>query len=275
MSFSPRTGLAYIPLQETSYVYSMARDFRPMQGQWNMGNDPRAERPPAAARAVATGALLAWDPAKQAPAWRVELGASWNGGTLATAGNLVMQGAADGRLVVYRADSGEKLWEMPIQTGAVAGPISYGVDGEQYLAVAAGWAGAAALWGGDRERAKYEAAEARVLAFKLDGAARLPPPPGLKQPPRPPRSTGAEEVIARGKEMYDATCATCHGVNAVAGIMPDLRHMTAETHAQFEAIVLGGARLGGGMPAFADKYGRADAEAIHAWLIQRANEDWR
>jgi quinohemoprotein ethanol dehydrogenase len=274
MSFSPITGLAYIPLQETSWVYSQAPVFKYIRGQWNMGHNPDAERPPEAANIVSKGALLAWDPVKEQPAWRVELGPNWNGGTLATAGNLVVQGSADGRFVIYRADSGEKVWEMPIQTGAVAGPITYSVDDEQYIAVAAGWGGASALWGGNRERARNELTDSRILAFKLGGTGRLPPAPARKQISKPPPSTATAEVIAAGKRLYDTSCNVCHGVNVIGGTMPDLRHMSAETHGQFNDIVLGGIRLSGGMASFADKYDEADVEAIHAYVISRANQDW-
>lgn len=274
MSYSPVTGLAYIPLQETSWVYSKSPDFEPIPGQWNMGHDPHAIRPPEAANVVSKGALLAWDPVKQQAAWRVELGANWNGGTLATAGNLVVEGAADGRFVIYRADNGEALWEMPIQTGAVAGPITYSVDGEQYIAVAAGWGGAGALWGGNRDRARKELTDSRILAFKLGGTEQLPRAPGRKQIPKPPPSTASAEVIALGKRHYDTSCNVCHGANVIGGTMPDLRHMSAETHAQFKNILLGGIRLGNGMANFADKYDETEVEAIHAYIISRANEDW-
>ena len=62
----------------------------------------------------------------------------WNGGTLTTAGNLVFQGTADGRLVAYNAKTGEKLWETPTGTGVVAAPATYMVDGKQYVSTISG-----------------------------------------------------------------------------------------------------------------------------------------
>src|SRR4029077_8118660 len=122
----------------------------------------------------ATGFLVAWDPVKQQEAWRVRYRGPWNGGALTTAGNLVVQGDATGNLNVYRADSGERLWSAPAQTAVMAGPMTYEVGGEQYLAVMAGWGGIVPLAGG-REAARSGNLRnvSRVLAFKLNGTATL------------------------------------------------------------------------------------------------------
>ena len=109
--------------------------------------------PGAPDRPVAKGYLLAWDPVRQRPAWRVDHAGPWNGGVLATAGNLVVQGTAAGQVVAYAADTGARLWSSPAQTGVMAGPVSYAVDGEQYIAVMAGWGGSFAMSGGARAAA--------------------------------------------------------------------------------------------------------------------------
>jgi glucose dehydrogenase len=70
------------------------------------------------------------------------LSGPWNGGTLTTAGNLVVQGDASGSFNAYRADTGEKLWSTPAQSAVMAGPMTYEVNGEQYIAVMSGWGGA-------------------------------------------------------------------------------------------------------------------------------------
>ncbi len=147
MSYSPVTGLVYFPAQESSFVYSRLPKYEHQPMRWNLAQNPAASLPAGVTEVIpnnARGYLLAWNPVTNTEAWRIEHRGPWNGGVLTTAGNLLIQGASDGRFVVYRADNGEKLWEMPIQTGAVAGPISYEVDGEQYIAVAAGWAGSIA-----------------------------------------------------------------------------------------------------------------------------------
>jgi quinohemoprotein ethanol dehydrogenase len=74
--------------------------------------------------------------------------------------------------------------------------------------------------------------------------------------------------------VYGDVCGNCHGFNAISGgTIPDLRHMTPETHGQFKDIVLGGIRLAKGMASFADVVTEEESEAIHAYIISRANED--
>jgi quinohemoprotein ethanol dehydrogenase len=266
MSFSPITKLVYLPAQETSWPYTHAKELPPWRLNWNTAFAPNA-KPATEPAPPLKGYLLAWDPVKQKEAWRVDHANVWNGGTLSTAGNLVFQGAADGHFVAYSADAGHKLWEMPIQTGAMAGPISYSIDGEQYIAVAAGWSGSIAIIGG---MAPTHRATSRILAFKLGGATTLPPVPPMP-PLDPPAQTASKDEIARGAQLYAGTCRLCHGLNAVSGGMtPDLRYMSAETHKQFKQIVLYGARAKDGMAPFADMFSEKDVEAIHAYLIDRA-----
>ena len=275
MSFNPGTGLVYLPIHDMSWIY--ARDanfkFRP-ERRWNAGSSPDVSPIPAAGAAPQTGSLLAWDPVKGKAAWKVDLGKPWNGGVLSTAGNLVIEGAADGRFVIYDAGSGARLWEMPIHTGAQAGPISYEVDGEQYIAVAAGWTGAMVLMGNNV--GPIYTAQSRILAFKLGGTMQLPEPPAPVTPPQPPPSTASAHEITHGGQLYGDLCGNCHGFNAISGgTIPDLRYMTPETHAQFKDIVLGGIRLANGMASFADVLSPDDVEAVHAYVISRANEDWK
>jgi quinohemoprotein ethanol dehydrogenase len=266
MSYSPITKLVYLPAQETSWPYTHAKELVPRKMNWNTAFAPNA-KPAAEPAPPLKGYLLAWDPVKQKAAWRVDHAGVWNGGTLSTAGNLVFQGAADGRFVAYSADAGRKLWEMPIQTGAMAGPISYSVKGEQYVAVAAGWSGSIAIIGG---MAPTHRATARILAFKLGGTAMLPPLPPMP-PLDPPAQTASKEVIARGADLYRATCRLCHGLDVVSGGMtPDLRYMSAQTHKDFRDIVLFGKRAKQGMAPFADMYTTEDVDAIHAYVIDRA-----
>lgn len=266
MSYSPMTGLVYIPAQETSFPYSHESELIPRRMDWNVRFNPNA-KPDPTTPPPNKGRLIAWNPVTQQEAWSVEHQSPWNGGTLSTAGNLVFQGAGDGRFVAYRADTGQKLWEMPIHTGAVAGPISYAIDGEQYIAVSAGWAGSIAIIGG---MAPTHLAPSRMLVFKLDGKAKLPPPPPRVRT-TPPALSASKETIARGAQLYSANCRICHGANVVSGGMtPDLRFMTAETHQQFKDIVLYGARARDGMAPFADKLTVEDAEAIHAYIIEES-----
>jgi quinohemoprotein ethanol dehydrogenase len=116
----------------------------------------------------------------------------------------------------------------------------------------------------------------RVLAFKLGGTATLPPLAVTQATEAPPPVPDVgDEVLELGNAAYHRVCAGCHGMRAVGGgVIPDLRFMTAATHADFDAIVLGGARADSGMISFADRISPEEARAIHAYVIERANEDW-
>ena len=279
MSYSPLTGLVYFPVQEDWLTYSVAgpewqpKPFRSNAG-WGFESDAKK-------RAANTKAmndrrhawLTAWDPVKQQEVWRVEQSNIGSGGTLATAGNLVMQGSVEREFVAYSADKGKKLWSLPVQNIALAGPISYMVDGEQYIAVNAGWGGGRAIIGRGNGF-NPQVSPARMLVFKLGGKAQLPPLAQVTTlPAQPPGLTAAEDVVTRGGELYSQTCQQCHGVSAVGGLK-DLRFMTTEVHADYLNIVLGGTRTQKGMASFADVLKKDEAEAIHHYLIARANEDW-
>ncbi len=268
MSYSPLTGLVYIPAQEDWFRYARAPGYEHQEMKWNLGLSTDAHDPPGSRDPPRKGLILAWNPVTNSEVWRIDLGGPWNGGVLTTAGNLLFQGAADGRFVAYSADKGVKLWEMPIQTGAVAAPISYSVGGEQYIAVGAGWAGSLPIIGGGL--AAIHDAPTRILAFKLGGTAQLPAP-GPRAGPTLPASTATHEAIARGRMLYAANCRLCHGSNVVSsGMIPDLRYMSAQTHADFKKIVVYGTRADQGMAPFADTLNESDAEAIHAYIIDQA-----
>jgi len=274
MSFHPQTGLVYIPAQDVPAPFLVDKEWEYRPGEWNTGVDITLykEFP----REIAAGSLLAWDPVRQKEAWRVTHKGPWNGGTLATAGNLVFQGTADGRFVAYDATSGSKLWEAAAGTGIVAGPITYTVDGEQYVSVMAGWGGVFALYGGDAAAAAGVRSGGRLLTYKLGGTATLPEP--VATPARARAFTGkpdaAPEVIAAGERLFAQNCLVCHGSGAVGGgVLPDLRHISPDVKAGFHAIVLDGALRSRGMPGFGHRLGRADADAILAFLHQRAADE--
>jgi quinohemoprotein ethanol dehydrogenase len=114
----------------------------------------------------------------QKEVWRVNYLGPWNGGVLTTAGNLVVTGNAAGVFSAYRADNGERLWSTSAQSPVMAAPVTYTVDGEQYIAVLAGWGGIYPLTQGKQAAQSGDARNiSRVLVFKLGGAVRLPPVP--------------------------------------------------------------------------------------------------
>ena len=147
MSYSPVTGLVYIPVNDVGFHYKSTAHFEFKQLAPNYGVDVVAAampQNPAIKKAIletVKGKLVAWDPLQQKESWSVERPGPWNGGVLSTAGNLVFEGTAGGNFEAYRADTGEKIWSFAAQTGVMAGPITYMVNGEQYVAVLAGWGG--------------------------------------------------------------------------------------------------------------------------------------
>src|SRR5690606_33006675 len=182
------------------------------------------------------------------------------------------EGTTKQTFAAFDARSGQVLWEYPTQSAPVAGGITYMLDGVQYVAVNAGWGGGAAQI---EQSAGIELprAPARLLVFKLGGTGQLPALAASEpvQPPPPLRAT--EATVGRGAQLDAQTCAVCHGQRAIGGVK-DLRHMTAETHGKFNDIVLKGLYLDKGMASFADLLDQDQADAIHAYLIARANEDW-
>ncbi|MCB1696237.1 MAG: PQQ-dependent dehydrogenase, methanol/ethanol family [Halioglobus sp.] len=278
MSYSPDTGLVYIPAQDVPWVYQTEADFHHRKGYWNTGTDSRAGAMPddPATRQVVLdaikGAIIAWDPVAAAPRWRVDHAGPWNGGILSTAGNLVFQGNSSGQFVAYRADTGEQLWSFDAQTGVVAPPVSFRLDGTQYVAVVAGWGGALALIGGDALTAGPIPNRSRLLVFKLDGKAVLPPAVAKTLVIDPPELTASPEQVALGFKEFSTYCVFCHGDGAVSGgATPDLRALTPDKHAMWDSIVLGGLHWQYGMVGFGGELSKEQADAIHAYVIERAH----
>ncbi|MBI2149369.1 MAG: PQQ-binding-like beta-propeller repeat protein, partial [Acidobacteria bacterium] len=222
MSFNPATGLVYVPASTTgSFTYTEAPNFTYNPARQNMGivfgfgggrgagpgapGAPGTPGAPAPAAAPATppappkappmigpapvegqrGALIAWDPVTQKERWRGNGGGGIGGGTVTTAGNLVIQVIPDGRLVAYSADKGEKLFEA--QTGLRGGmgpPITYILDGKQYISLMGG-TGAVGRGG-------------PPPGAGAPPGPGVPPAPGAAAPAVPPDIAGAQAAVAAG-----------------------------------------------------------------------------
>ena len=283
MSFSPQTGLVYLPAQELAMAYLTDPKFKERPIGFNIGIDATAVMMPedpqirAAALATVKGSLKAWDPVTQTVKWSVEHPAAWNGGVLSTAGNLVFQGNVGGEFVAYNAADGTKLWSFPAQTGVVAAPATYTIGDEQYVVVLAGWGGTYAISGGDASRKGGPAINrSRVLAFKLGGTATLPEPPAEPAIAKPPALVGDAQLAHQGQILFHQNCSTCHGDSAVGGgVLPDLRWSRMNRSEQsWRIVVIDGGRKDRGMVSFAPVLSPADAEAIRAYVIKRANDSY-
>lgn len=276
MSFHPKTGLVYLPVRDMGSIFKMNPDWTYKRGQWNTGIDMAVYEDFGSDESDLRweAYLLAWDPVNQREAWRVPHITAFNGGTLSTGDNLLFEGSADGRFVAYRASDGTKLWESPVGTGVMAGPISYEIDGEQYVAVAAGWGASFALSGGDAALKAKVRGGARVLAWKLGGSAPLPPGrPPLGPVPKPTYEVASTPTERhRGMLLYQLECSVCHGPGAIGGGsgVPDLRYMSEAMHGVFPKIVLEGLRESGGMPRFDDLFDQEDVRVMQAWILEQA-----
>jgi len=263
MSFSPITGLVYIPAHSR-------RSGEPAPGQF-----------------PEVGKLVAWDPVSQSERWSVEQRISTNSGTLATAGNLVFQGEGTGEIAAYTADRGRKVWS--IQTGSAihSVPVSFALDREQYILVPVGWGSGSRLFATGSSMATPEAKRgpARLLAFKLGGKTPLPEVTTKVPPvPKPPEQTFSKEQIEAGASLFQKFfCYDCHAPRAdgsgawtEGGAIPDLRYAPPDTHRRWHAIVLEGSHSKNGMPGFGTPAGfpltetkmtPQEADAIHAYVI--------
>jgi len=258
MSFSPKTGLVYLPAQEVLGLYRLNKNFQYRPGNWNTGTDFNAFS--LLTPELTSGSLVAWDPVRRKEAWHHPYAMAWNGGTLATAGNLVFQGSADGRFLAFNAENGRELWEWRIGTGIGAGPITYEVDGQQYVTIVAGWGGAFALGGGPAAQQGNSDARGRVVTFAIPSAA-LPATSAVKD------ILDKEGALGDGGRLYHNNCAECHGGGGVSGTrgIPDLRDTTLPYEA-FDAVVRQGLKVHNGMPNLARWVTASDTALIKKWL---------
>jgi len=260
MAYSPQTGLAYIPKIENGVTYT------------DRGIDLKSWRPPTNDTSdfainfglipgvVPRGALVAWNPATQRAAWSIPYPTYANGGVLATAGNLVFEGTVDGKLNAYDARTGKVLWSFDAQAPILGTPISYTVNGTQYVTVLTGLGMGLAgeigaypyAWSG-KYRLDPRSQAHRVLTFALNGAARLPVTPYEPQPAvHDPDFHQDQAASLAGENVYDRNCAQCHGADAIADVQaPDLRRSgVILSAAAFRFVVHDGARKPKGMPVF-------------------------
>ncbi len=269
MSYSPATGLMYIPTMEVGYPFVVAReDDNPMGQKLSISFAKSAAmlRDPKALH-LNKGYLLAWDPVNQKEVWRVPHDDGRSGGALATAGGVVFAGnSKDQEFAAYRADNGARLWAQAAQTGVLAGPATFAIDREQYVAVVAGYRLTGNYWAPNYSR---------LLVYKLGGTAQLPEAAPVPDPVlNPPSAFGTTKVIEHGREMYGRLCGTCHGNEGFSrGMFPDLRYAGAiNSAASFKAIVIDGILTQNGMVSFAKALKPQEPEAIRAYLVSRAIE---
>ena len=279
-SYNPKTGLVYIPYMQVGFTYARSADAEraltsdPSRLKWRLGIDVQPHFDPSDPL-DGKGSLIAWDPVAQQQRWRVDHDFFWNTGTLTTAGDLVFQGDSKGNFVAYQASSGKTLWSFDAKLGIVAPPISYAVDGRQYVSVLVGWgtdpgsavAGLSQGW-------KYGHQPRRLLSFALDGHATLP-----ATAPRDYSVNALDDAalvldparVAHGELLYGTwglgACSLCHGDQLDAmGIAPDLRESSiAYDRTAFKTFLRSGALLSRNMPLY-DDLADEDVEDLYQYI---------
>ncbi|MCC2656126.1 MAG: alcohol dehydrogenase [Panacagrimonas sp.] len=279
MSYSPRTGWVYIPKQELPAKFNDTEvrmiDWRsPYFGMdtavdMGLGGDVPT--------GIASSSLIAWDPIQQKQMWEVAQPEFWNAGTMVTAGDVVFQGGISGEFAAYHAKTGEKLWSVNVGSGISAPPITYEIDGRQYVSLLVGFGGAGvSLAGGtalSRYGWSYRAQVRQLYTFALD--ARNPMPkvgdPVVPKPIVPPDFRVNPELAAKGEALWKNACVICHGAGAVSGgYAPDLRAspIFASPDA-LKSVVVGGLKVPNGMPRYTDMTD-ADLNALQHYVRQQA-----
>lgn len=305
MSYNPQTGLVYIPAKEAGAIWTMPDEafsyqqgglnshsqyIFPTPGEWGLDSALAKTLPPiemlGAGQPDTTirGFLRAWNPVTQTLAWEREtsgpwignMNAFWNGGgVLSTAGGLVFQGRGTGELAALDAHTGETLHEISVGASMMAAPMSYSVNGTQYIAILTGVGG-----GNGNDYVPGMAAYTygnggRMIAFKLSGGV-VPKRPEIlhtTDSTTPPAVTrrGSPEQIAEGATLFLRNCAKCHAnIDGRGAGIPDLRLMSADTHQAFSQIVLQGTLAERGMGDFSDLLDASQVEALHLYLIDEA-----
>lgn len=282
MSYSQITRLAYIPTLQLGNILGpspeaeklvTANQARPLIDQgidfrsYHDDSDPQD----------GTGFLVAWDPAKQELAWRAPLSSAWNGGTLTTAGNLTFIGTGAGELLAFAADTGHKLWSYDAKMAIMAAPITFALDGKQFVSVLTGYGGA----GGEGNKEfnlgwKYALHVRRLLTFALDGSAALPESPARTREVSildNPQLALDPGIAGKGEILYYEACEICHGDAVVStGAAPDLRASgIAFDRGNFRHLLQGGALVSRGMPLF-DDLSDAEVESLYQFIRATARQ---
>jgi quinohemoprotein ethanol dehydrogenase len=297
MSFDPQTGLVYIPtLEVPNLIVNLPQnpgasvkyvdggtgpgfaipdeDYRPDDIVPLFGALPSIpeRRPDGEPRVQAV--LKAWDPVRQKAVWQQQTSAGHfvlDGGTLATAGNLVFAGREDGRFVAYAADTGVVLKTLDTGTATMAAPMTYQIGGTQYVAVMQGHGGSLMYSYQGTAAMKY-VNEGRILVLKLGGSPVPTPALRVEEPYRqPPERVGTPAQIEAGRVLFYTWCSKCHTLGASA-VTPDLTRLNRGTGSveTFKSIVLGGALMPLGMARFDDVLSPENTADLHAFLVAQS-----
>ncbi|MEW5056462.1 MAG: PQQ-dependent dehydrogenase, methanol/ethanol family [Cycloclasticus sp.] len=266
MSFSPETGLAYANTFNIGWKYTpVQQEYKPgifyigMTFEWLLPDEPK-------------GYLKAIEPTTGKTVWQFPSTIPMNGGTLVTKGNLVFSGAQTGELYAFNAKTGEKLWEFRTSSGIIAPPITYQLDGKQYIAVVSGIGGVYNAFSGD-PKLKNVNAGGSIWVFDLgEGsnstvAAETILPPVIKSAKADvvDDETTWSASVKHGAELYEQTCSHCHGVKMkTSGTTYDLRTFPEGQKERFMNSVSNGK---GQMPAWGEKLSQEEISDLYDYVV--------
>ncbi|RVQ69730.1 PQQ-dependent dehydrogenase, methanol/ethanol family [Croceicoccus ponticola] len=281
MAYNPKTRLVYIPAIEMATSYNDVgierKNWKRTPGNAVDGGANPNFVVPDAGPTNATSALIAWDPVTQKQVWKVPTPGPWNGGIMTTAGNLVFQGRIDGTFDAYAADTGKKVWSFAAQAPVTAPPISYSVNGKQYVTVITGMGTSGSAFGTLLPVSiDYRTQARRILTFAIGGKGTLPKQVATPvEPVADPDYTADAALELQGLMKFARQCAVCHGVDAIAaGHAPDLRASSVPLDAAaFASVVRDGILVPNGMPRF-EEYTDADLAAVRQYIRAEAAK-WR
>ena len=271
-----RTGWVFMPVASIGNLYD-DRGIHLKDWQRPGGNQPAFGLNMGAIGGQRDGSqrfseLVALDPATRKTMWKVPTKGGWNGGVLATAGDLVFQAEGTGIFTAYDGKSGKALWRFNAQAPVLAPPISFRAGGRQYVTVISGLSTSAGInYDPAFGPINYHGQARRVLTFAIDGKATIP----TKRPYRlvAPADDGYKPDPARekrGEELF-VHCLACHGGGAVSGGgAPDLRGSAVPLSVEaFAAIVRDGGLVPAGMPGFGE-FSEADLADLRQYIRSRA-----
>jgi mono/diheme cytochrome c family protein len=272
-SWDNEMGLMYFYYHDIANFYSLDEGFvetgeyeireRGLSLGWGEGDYRRRLIEEAGPRPDSQAFVGAFDPITGTYKWRQPLESEYNGGVVATRGNVLFQPEGTGELSVRDTNDGELLWRYKAPgTFRSTSVMTYQIDGIQYVATLMNGNRAIDLGG-------------TVLVFKLDGDFSFPIPAIVQaEIPILPNDIYSVEQIREGDNLYHAQCASCHGgigvPSEIAIVAPDLRLMSLDTHSDMENIVIEGSRAQQGMPDFEDAISGQQLESIRAFVVDQA-----
>ncbi len=286
MAYNPELGYVFIPGRDTVSFYGRDLDWKYNErgfgtgAGWNLATGNQDDKPDIYDKRATQkrGFLKAWDPVKGKPAWTIDQHDSWNGGVLSTAGNLVFQGTSDGYLKAYDSRNGKEVFSYDVGVGILAPPITYMLDGTQYVTVAAGWGGGYGMkniltdklrsdlvltfrLGIDKKESKVNVLhEENQMAFHRYAPKNAPIQPG-------PKVTISKKTFLQGETVFNTNCAVCHVVDdSRGGIAPNLLTSHMIEKQVLPVVLLDGALQSRGMPSFEGKLKRSEVEALSGYL---------